>query len=162
MQECVAVAVVPCLLVKRSSDADWTYFYDPIEGFDYEWGFLYELEVAVTNIENPLADGSSRAYSMVSMNSKLQVQPDTVFQYSSIHAPEQITLQSENTYSLFFWGEREFNCIPFDCLALQSLLDQQHSILFEFRHPDNSGNPMQLSRILCSDTADAYRNSCLP
>ena len=30
-----------------------------IEGFDYQWGFVYELRVRETHIANPPADGSA-------------------------------------------------------------------------------------------------------
>ena len=37
-----------CLLVKEGEaieNDEWTYFYDPIEGFDYVPGYLYEIDV---------------------------------------------------------------------------------------------------------------------
>lgn len=160
-QECVAEAVRPCLLVRQSDDDEWSYFYETIAGFNYEWGFQYELEVAITTLENPLIDGATLQYALVNLVRKIQVQPDTVFEYSSLHAPEQITLQSENTFSLFFWGEAEFVCDAADCATLQSLLEQRQSLLLEFRHPVDNSNPLQLNRILCSDTRASFRDSCL-
>lgn len=63
--ECVGVAVQQCLRVKRAPEAEWELFYDAIEGFDYEPGFTYVLEVEVREVEDPPADGSSLAYRLV-------------------------------------------------------------------------------------------------
>ena len=63
--ECVGVAVQQCLRVKRAPEAEWELFYDGIEGFDFEPGFTYVLEVEVREVPDPPADGSSRAYRLV-------------------------------------------------------------------------------------------------
>ena len=42
-------------------------FYDQIEGFDYKEGHTYKLEVNVSKIENPPADGSSLKYKLVKL-----------------------------------------------------------------------------------------------
>ncbi len=70
--DCDGVAPQQCMLLKDVQSQDWTYFYDTIEGFDYEEGFTYELEVAVNTIEKPLADSSSTQYSLIKIISKNQ------------------------------------------------------------------------------------------
>ncbi len=72
--DCEGVAPQKCMLIKESLSEEWTYFYDTIEGFDYEEGFIYELEVAVNQIENPAADGSSLQYSLLKILSKKEKQ----------------------------------------------------------------------------------------
>ncbi len=72
--ECEGVAPQTCLLVKENPDDDYTFFYDSIEGFDYEPGYEYELVVEVTPVENPPADGSSLSYSLVEEVSKTPVE----------------------------------------------------------------------------------------
>ncbi len=57
---CTGVAPMDCLQIKESRDAEWQLYYDQIEGFTYEPGFEYELQVREEPIENPPADGSSR------------------------------------------------------------------------------------------------------
>lgn len=44
--------------------------YDPIEGFEYEQGYEYVIEVKIEHIENPPADGSSLKYSLIRVISK--------------------------------------------------------------------------------------------
>ncbi len=68
--DCEGVAPQKCMLFKKDKSQDWTYFYDSIEGFDYEEGYLYELEVRVAQIENPPADGSSLHYALIKIISK--------------------------------------------------------------------------------------------
>ncbi len=50
----------------------WQLFYDPIDGFAYEPGYEYVLRVAERNVPNPPADGSSVAYRLVRIVSKVR------------------------------------------------------------------------------------------
>lgn len=59
---------------------NWTYFYSPIEGFDYDLGYIYELNVSKYKIENPPADGSSVRYVLEEVNSKEKVGNDVPFE----------------------------------------------------------------------------------
>lgn len=64
--DCVGVAPQKCLQIKEAGNPDgWTYFYNAIEGFDYEEGYFYKIKVAVTTVENPPADGSSLRYELI-------------------------------------------------------------------------------------------------
>ena len=56
--ECMGFTQQTCYLVRDRPEDDWEYFYDPIEGFDFEPGFLYTLLVRKEEVENPPADGS--------------------------------------------------------------------------------------------------------
>jgi hypothetical protein len=71
--DCVGVAPQRCLLVRESPEADYTFFYSTIEGFDYESGYTYELLVEKTPIENPPADGSSIRWALVEVVEKVPV-----------------------------------------------------------------------------------------
>ncbi|WP_438710650.1 DUF4377 domain-containing protein [Aquimarina muelleri] len=70
LADCVGVAPQKCMLYKENPTEDWLFFYDTIEGFEYEEGYVYEIEVTVTKIENPPADGSSLKYTLVKIVSK--------------------------------------------------------------------------------------------
>jgi len=57
-----------CLLVQKGNQIgteQWDYFYDSIEGFEYEEGFQYDLDVLINAIENPPADASSIRYQLI-------------------------------------------------------------------------------------------------
>ncbi len=68
--DCEGVAPQKCMLIKENLADEWTYFYDTIDGFEYEEGYSYEIEVVVTKVENPLADASTLQYSLVKLLSK--------------------------------------------------------------------------------------------
>ncbi len=70
---CTGVAPMDCLQIKESRDAEWQLFYDQIEGFVYEPGFEYELQVREEAIENPPADGSSRKLILVAVVNRTPV-----------------------------------------------------------------------------------------
>jgi hypothetical protein len=59
-----------CLRVRTLPDTTWRYFYDSIEGFTYEEGYRWRLEVERRRVPNPPADGSSLAYRLVRIISK--------------------------------------------------------------------------------------------
>lgn len=71
--DCVGVGPMKCMLVKRSADAEWEYFYNGIEGFTYQPGFNYRLRVRETEVRNPPADGSSLHYRLLELVEKTPV-----------------------------------------------------------------------------------------
>lgn len=68
--DCMGAFPQQCLLVKIGNDTEWTYFYSNIEGFDYEPGYEYVLEVKQEKVENPAMDSSSIKYRLVKEISK--------------------------------------------------------------------------------------------
>lgn len=64
-----------CLEVRELVGGDawgaWTPFFESIDGFEYEPGFVYDLRVARRSIRNPPADGSSYAYRLLAIVSKV-------------------------------------------------------------------------------------------
>ena len=70
--DCMGIAPMKCLSV-REVGGDWQNFYSPIEGFDFVEGYRYRLQVNVTTIENPPADGSSLRYKLVRVLDKMPV-----------------------------------------------------------------------------------------
>ncbi|MDX2068563.1 MAG: DUF4377 domain-containing protein [Haliscomenobacter sp.] len=67
---CQGESVQLCYLVKTQGQTDWEYCYDVIQGFEYEWGYVYTLEVNKTTIDNPPQDGSSIALKLVKVLKK--------------------------------------------------------------------------------------------
>jgi hypothetical protein len=65
--DCVGVAPMECLQVAYSEGGDTQLFYDSIEGFEYEEGTAYVLDVRVSEVADPPADGSSLAYTLVTV-----------------------------------------------------------------------------------------------
>lgn len=70
---CQGIVQQQCLLVQEDDllgTKDWNFFYSDIAGFDFEEGFVYNLKVKKTNIENAPQDGSSIRYELVEIISK--------------------------------------------------------------------------------------------
>ena len=76
--DCVGVAPQTCLLVRESTEVDYSYFYDNIEGFEYEPGYNYELRVNKTPVENPPADGSSIRWTLIEVVGKEPANPQSL------------------------------------------------------------------------------------
>ena len=67
-----------CNQVSETPDGEWQLFYNEIEGFQWEPGYIYELRVNVYQIENPPAGGSSLRYELVEVLSKTPVEVENV------------------------------------------------------------------------------------
>ena len=60
--DCVGVSPQKCMQVRESPHSEWKLFYDGIEGFDFQEGTNYKLEVIIKEVKNPPADASSQRY----------------------------------------------------------------------------------------------------
>ncbi|WP_407972249.1 DUF4377 domain-containing protein [Burkholderia pyrrocinia] len=56
---CTGVAPMECLQVRSSPSEPWSLWYAGIEGFAYQPGYLYTLEVDEYRVARPPADGSA-------------------------------------------------------------------------------------------------------
>jgi hypothetical protein len=117
---------------------DWQFFYDNIEGFDYEWGYVYKLQVAYEEIPNPPADGSSIKTKLVKVISKEKV---------SDHATFKIRLAyDDGGYFTFVSGDlssglRMSDEVSLDCgslcAQLAAHLAAKRPLIGEFVHEAN-------------------------
>ena len=69
-QTCTGEMVQECLRVRAPGETEWRLFYDTIEGFTYEPGFRYVLQVARRTVADPPMDGSSFAYRLLEVLSR--------------------------------------------------------------------------------------------
>ncbi|KAB1160402.1 DUF4377 domain-containing protein [Tenacibaculum aiptasiae] len=69
---CTGVGTQKCLLVKETTGKNWEYFYDNIEGFNYEEGFEYVLEVSEKEVSPLPADASTVKIVLVKIVSKIK------------------------------------------------------------------------------------------
>ena len=64
--DCVGVAPMKCLQVKRSLDQpEWENFYTNIHGFEFKEGETALLKVKATKIDHPPADASNIRYELL-------------------------------------------------------------------------------------------------
>jgi heat shock protein HslJ len=73
-KDCVGVGPMSCLQIQKADTIDstqWRFFYDQIEGFEYEPGYIYQVRVKVIKKSEPIpADASSMKYELVKIVSK--------------------------------------------------------------------------------------------
>lgn len=106
--ECTGVAPQTCLLVKETPDGEYQYFYDNIEGFEYEPGYNYELKVLVTPVENPPADGSSLKYTLVEVVNKTPADGSASTQPAESEGDASLTGQ---TWTLVSYADANGNMV---------------------------------------------------
>lgn len=70
--DCTGVAPMQCMQVSRTEDGEPELFYDQIAGFTFVEGTSYVVDVQVTPVASPPADGSSLSYSLVEVVSEEQ------------------------------------------------------------------------------------------
>jgi heat shock protein HslJ len=100
MVDCVGVAPQQCLLIKERLDDEWQLWYDSIEGFDYEEGFLYELLVEEQTVEDPPADASSLVLKLKEIISQEPVTIKTVY-----IGPERVECEGEGPQECYQYKE---------------------------------------------------------
>ena len=74
-KSCVGVGPMSCLLVQKNDALDhnaWENFYNEIDGFDFEPGYIYKLKIRTEALDakNVPADASSIKYSLVEILDK--------------------------------------------------------------------------------------------
>ena len=67
---CTGEARTQCLRVRILPDTAWQYFYGTINGFRFEEGFHWRLDVERRRVPNPPADASSLSYRLIRVISK--------------------------------------------------------------------------------------------
>ncbi len=68
--DCEGSAPQTCMLISESEDGEKEYFYDQIDGFTHVVGTSNVVDVLITEVDDPPADGSSLSYSLVSIVSE--------------------------------------------------------------------------------------------
>ena len=156
--ECGSLALVLCLQSKGEMDDVWSYFYENIDNFEYEWGFTYKIEVELENIENPPEDSSSLKYTLLNILEKEKASSTALFDVSASRSIGLVKKISDGIYSLY--GDQEFSCNTTQCVTIDSLISQELAMLFEFSHDDDS-TQLILSQVKCSSSIASFRESCM-
>lgn len=70
LADCIGVAPMKCMQVRGQPGESWSLFYQQIEGFTFEPGYRYELEVSKEQLTDVPADASSVRYQLIKVVSK--------------------------------------------------------------------------------------------
>jgi hypothetical protein len=71
--ECYGLIPRRCLLVRSVENRNWEFFYDTIEGFNYEEGFRYTIVAEKIPVDEPLQDRSAFHYRLIRIEKKVAV-----------------------------------------------------------------------------------------
>ena len=63
--DCQGEAPQKCMQVAESDNGAYEFFYDTIEGFTFDEGTSYVIDVTIDQVPEPSADGSSLRYTLV-------------------------------------------------------------------------------------------------
>ena len=159
MVECEGYQVTHCLLTQKEGNDEWFYFYEPIEGFEYQWGNDYELLVSVQKSDSQLADASELTYSLIEITTQKQHTTGEAFHFVSRNTHERITELADGRFSLL--GRKSFTCQEDSCDNLRSAMAQNQSTVLSFQHSNSPTQPLVLASVLCSDSNPSFAESCL-
>ncbi len=135
--------VGPTLVMRVQEGRDigsgnWTYHYGGIEGFDYEWGYTYDLKVKKEFVKNPPADGSSIRYILEEVALKQMVSEEfEIYLKRSSHG---------DSFVYFDDGQSEYSLmegISIDCSSLcdelEKILTLNEAVIGSFDHNESGG-----------------------
>lgn len=116
-QPCQGVGIQLCYLVGENVDTA-EFFYNSIEGFEYEWGYNYTLLVEKRIIDKPMADASSFSFRLIKQISKEKVSADLHFELPLVVNGHSL-VKSDGGDCLYF-GSVRINTGEFSCDSLSS------------------------------------------
>ncbi len=140
---CEALFSTQCLQVQEGGEIggdEWFNFFGSIENFDFEAGFVYDLAVQKTKVENPPADGSSFNYRLVRIVSKTEASctfqnPTADLEWLRIEIQRREASVNEFTKYCYI-SQAEFNGNPvfvyFDCNPAINKIFPVYSCLGEY------------------------------
>ncbi len=153
--DCVGVGPQKCLLTQKNPmiiDTAWQTFYAPIEGFDYEPGFLYKISVREEKLDSASlpSDASSIRYSLVKI---LEKKPDAKLLINDIWV---LTSLNGEVVSPVQQGERQKNIQIEFHLSQRKVMGTDGCNRFTVAIESIGENNLQLSnlastRMMCPD-----------
>ncbi len=115
---------------KEDPQAEYTLFYDQIEGFEYEEGYEYELRVKEETVENPPADASSRKWTLVEVVSKTAVE---TAETETALEPQELQPSAEGEVITMYVGPELIECTgvaPQTCMQVKMNPDDNYTLFY--------------------------------
>lgn len=148
-RDCILEGQHLCLLVRESEEGDIALLpgVDAIEGFDYRWGFSYELRMLVYTVPDPPADGSSERYELVEVISQSEDTVGSTYELLRVEWYEADVTFRRSGDNYLFLGQA-FSCADnVDCEALYELNNPGAEVNLTFRYlgHDSGDAPIELT-----------------
>lgn len=143
--ECKGFIIQRCLLVKAPNQADFHVLFGEIEGFVYEWGSVYTLEVDEQQVPNPPQDSSPTQLVLHKLISKTPVSPGTEFDLVLTAGEGRVIEVTPDRYR--FFGTVEFSCPSgAACADLRAKIAAGKRVQYRLTHPAVPGQPFKVVR----------------
>ena len=97
-KDCEGVGPMTCLLIQENEVIDeqgWTYLYQDIEGFTFEPGYRYQLEVRITKLDPATvpADASNLKYELLEVLEKSSDQRSNIHDIWALETIKEVPIQ---------------------------------------------------------------------
>ncbi|TLX72986.1 DUF4377 domain-containing protein [Labilibacter sediminis] len=124
---------------KQIGKGEWFGFLNTISGFEYELGYVYDIEVQKKQIEDPMIDMPSVEYSLIRIISKTQVVQEITFDITlSIEYSNgfESYLIKNNQLEFTLLGDTKIDCGEL-CDELEESIINQKGMVGTFKHVGN-------------------------
>lgn len=159
--ECVGIGLGLCLLIQEAGQPDFLYSHTPIEGFVYQWGFTYQIEVEEQAVSPQVPDGSSFRQVLRSVGSQERVPAGTEFDLFLTAADGRVVEVGEDLYE--FYSSARFVCpAGRQCDDLRAEIEAGARIKYRMAHPAAPGAPLTLVDWQLCDDGLAGSEICEP
>lgn len=139
--ECVGVGLGLCLLVREPGQPDFLYSHTGIEGFVYQWGYTYRIEVEEHTVSPVEADGSSIRQVLRSVVSKERVPAGTAFDLFLTGGEGRVVEVGDDLYQ--FYSSAQFVCpAGTRCSDLRAQIAAGARIEYRLAHPAAPEEPL--------------------
>jgi hypothetical protein len=157
--ECTGAWEQLCLLIKAPGKVEFIRHYAGIEGFEYEWDFVSELEVTDHRILNPPVDGSSIRTILRRVVSKERVPPGTEFEIILTSGEGRLARVAQDRYRMY--EQAEFICqLGAACDELQSEVAAGARMLLRLEYPTDTADPLILRGWVTCTTGHFGSSAC--
>ncbi|MGB5843331.1 MAG: META domain-containing protein [Anaerolineales bacterium] len=115
--DCQGEGPQKCMLVRENPEDEYTLFYDQIEGFDFEEGFEYELEVEVEQVADPPAGGSSLKWTLIRILNK-----------------QPVPIAAEGEQKTIYVGPELVDCVcvaPQKCMQVKENPEDEYKLFYD-------------------------------
>lgn len=157
--ECQGFHLTQCFLNTPDDQSHAEFFYDTIEGFDYQWGYQYELLVSVSSQSSLMSDTANQRFELIEIISQSEYQHQQSFDYVARYASESIVKIESGEFQLA--GNQLLVCEPASCESLESTLAQGQSVVLNVLYGEQPGDPLQLAAVTCTESRGAFNNACM-
>jgi hypothetical protein len=124
-----------CLETKKENETTYSVNCDTINGFDYEWGYTYELKVKETILDPAPQDISNIRTDLISIESKIEIDMNSTFNYGI--KLYNNTIEFKN--SKYYFYNKEFICAEdIECSNIIDLVSEDKKYLLTFEYLGDS------------------------